>query len=219
MKNIRSLLLLAALILVAGVALGDTNPNGFDSGEGWEFSDKGASGFWPNFQVGMMTRVGGSQLYHDKKHFLVVGNMDIIQRVDSGLAWGAGLRFISDDDGTRYGLRVVSRYNFAPHKTYIQFAPWVAVTGQDNHRTLRFPGYGAELEVGHQDWAALTLGLEVIDYRDYVTGILSDHPFQHEEILSSGTDVSWYLGGKLNGPWKVALGYVAMLATIGLTWN
>lgn len=185
-------------------------------------ADSSASTAFPfEIQTGMLFRLGGSEVRHGKSSYLLVGNFDYLSTQEPGWAFGGGARVIADDDGHRYGLRGVVRRRFEYGRIYALAAPWLALGGHDNHRTLRWPGYGAELELGQEDWLAVTLGLEVVRYRDYQ---LSNN-YSGLDVVTvtqkKGTEVSWYLGGKLNGPiksfaWLLSLVVVAA-ATLGET--
>jgi hypothetical protein len=154
-------------------------------------------------QFGWLGRGGGTEVRRGKEAYLATGNLLALRRTDGTRTWGLGLRAAGDDDGVRYGLSGVLRGRFAARSHgYWQAAPGVAFAGSDNHRDLRFPAGYFTAEVGDDRWLALCAAVEIVPYRDWRLGYReAPHPMggtvEEEIVDAAGTELSWYLGGKL----------------------
>ena len=86
-------------------------------------------------------------------------------------------------------------------KGFWQLAPGLSFAGTDDRRSFVLPTGFCELELGHETWGTVSLGVELVGYEDLVVDY-TDQPYD-----AAGTEVSYYLGGKISG-WKGVLIFV-----------
>ena len=99
-----------------------------------------------------------------------------------------------------------------------RLAPGLAFKGSDSYRTLVLPAGFCELEIGHETWGALSLGVEIVRYRDLGNGAFN-YDYETDTIYpvvdQNGTEISWYLGAKAAG-WKGLVSALALGAGLAI---
>lgn len=162
------------------------------------------SSIQPMFAFGWFHRMDGTNYNRGSQKYMFTGNLDFLKRYSDPSTWGAGIRCSIDDDGYRLGARFLYRHRLGNSaKGYWQLAPGLAIFGSDQQRTLIMPTGFCELELGHETWGALSLGVEVVPFEDQFRGLVYNPETMLSEFSSDGegTEVSYYAGVKAAG-WK-----------------
>lgn len=174
-----------------------------------------------SLQFGWFVRAAGTRVRRDKEDFLLTGDLLALRRSPRRRTWGVGLRVAGDDDGGRWGLTGVLRWKMGTGRHgYCQIAPGVCFAGSDNRRTLRLPAPYLTAEIGNERSFAFCASVEVVPYRDYFLGSSDDlaakDPWDTHAVYDRrGTEVSWYLGGKLQN-WKGLTAFLVLGIAVGI---
>jgi hypothetical protein len=100
-------------------------------------SGNGGPNYYYTWDVGAMANVGGRTAL-------------------GGAAFVGG-----EDDGVRFGLRFRYRRWLTP-ATSLDVSPGVLITGGDNQRTPRFPGFSGSVGVMHRDLVGFAAQVELV---------------------------------------------------------
>ena len=164
-----------------------------------------SSRFTFHFQVGMLYRIGGSEIGTDGP--TPIWNMDVAGLFGDrrGITWGLGFH-IATDDNERYGLKIPLRFPLGSGKSsYFQIAPGVYLGGSDR---LDLPGYFCEVELGQTNVIAAVVSVEILPGADQLHGWGSDSSY----TFSNPTTININAGAKLGQ----LPGLVATIITFGL---
>ena len=154
--------------------------------------------------------------------YFVIAELGLMKKTAERSAWGLSGFWMSDHDACKVGLKGRYRCWFDKHpRAYLDFGPGIVLTGGGyGSDELEFPGFIGHVELGFNKWLACIVQVEKIRFR---RSTFSDVDFYLEDtgvrssrlIDQEGSEVNWYLGGKLVGYPGIAAGLLAFV-TLGM---
>lgn len=154
------------------------------------------------FQFGLWGCVAGEQRGDDRANTMVSADIGLQFFPKHRTVLGLGFYSESDDVGVHSGFKLSIRrwLNETPgHGFYVQLAPALLVSGQDDHRQIEKPVYHLDGEIGHSHYGAIAVGSTWFDWTTY----------RHGAVTASGQETSTYIG--IRGNRWFAPGLIAAL--------
>jgi len=167
---------------------------------------------WWVLEAGWNTRIHGSNVREDKKHFLGTANIGYMRNIEDRYALGATLYISGDDDAALVGLCARGRLWLSPQAA-VDLDLGLLLVADDNKADPRVPGFIGRAAIGVGDWVALTAHYQVIRFENlsYITwDPLTQDPIDH--FIPKGTQSAWYVGVRFGS--YAALAFPVLLAVI-----